>query len=140
MDGIAVKPRHAQIMVNVIALGVVSGLCLAVPALGLLCAMLAPLFSCPLVRHREEWLSWAASAVPAACWLIAGYDPAVGAALLLPSLLPLIATHALGHLQESAHELSGIRLGKSIHGGHMELGDSSTGKRRGGLLRCRRNR
>ena len=95
MDGIAVKPRHAQIMVNVIALGVVSGLCLAVPALGLLCAMLAPLFSCPLVRHREEWLSWAASAVPAACWLIAGYDPAVGAALLLPSLLPLIATRVI---------------------------------------------
>ena len=95
MDGITVKPRHAQIMVNVIALGVLSGLCLAVPAFGLLCALLAPLFACPLVRHKEEWLSWAASAAPAACWLVAGYDPAIGAALLIPALLPVLVTRVL---------------------------------------------
>ena len=95
MDGITVKPRHAQIMVNVIALGVLSGLSLAMPALGLLCAFLAPLFSCPLVKHKEEWLSWASGVVPAACWLIAGYDAAVGAALLLPALVPVTVTRLL---------------------------------------------
>jgi len=95
MEEIAVKPKKAQLMTNVIGLGILCGLSLAEPMLGPVCAVLTPLFACPMVKHKEEWLCWAVAAMPAAGWILSGWDVWIALALLLPGMLPLCVTRAL---------------------------------------------
>ena len=96
VDSIAVKPKRAQVMTNVIALGILCGLSLASVLVSGLCAMLLPLFACPLARHqKEEKLAWAACAFPAIGCLLRGGDPVLAAVLLVPGMLPLWATRQL---------------------------------------------
>lgn len=64
MESVAVKPKRAQVMTNVVALGILGGLSLAGPVPGVICAMLLPLFACPLAKHKEEKMAWASCVLP----------------------------------------------------------------------------
>ncbi len=88
MEGIQVKPKRAQIMVNVVALGALASIALLMPGAGVLCALLTPLFSCPLIRRKEEWMGWIGCAAPAAGALMAGIDPLIALAFSFAAVFP----------------------------------------------------
>ena len=95
MESVAIKPKRAQIKFNVIALGILCGLSLAGSFACVVCAMLLPLFACPLAKHPEEKLAWAACALPAAAAFVHTADPVLAIALLCPGMLPLLITRLL---------------------------------------------
>lgn len=95
MESVAVKPKRAQVMTNVVALGILGGLSLAGPAPGVICALLLPLFACPLAKHKEEKMAWAACALPCVGCLLQGADPLLAAVLLMPGMIPLWVTRKL---------------------------------------------
>ncbi|MBR3873854.1 MAG: hypothetical protein IKJ26_06725 [Clostridia bacterium] len=95
MEGIQLKPRKAQIMVMTIGLGILCGLSLAAPVTGLAAAILVPLFACPLVGRKEEWLAWLTAAAPTVGAMLEGFSAIYAGCLLLPGMLPLLATRLL---------------------------------------------
>ena len=95
MEAIQLKPRKTQIMVMTIGLGVLCGLSLAAPVTGLAAAILVPLFGCPLVGRKEEWLAWATAAAPTLGAMLEGFPTTYAVCLLLPGLLPLLVTRLI---------------------------------------------
>lgn len=93
MESISLKPRQAQIRAMVIVLGILCACSLSVPLLVLPAALFMPLFTCPLVRHKEEWLCWVSAVVPfASAAVLHGFDPLAFSGLLLLTLLPMLIT------------------------------------------------
>ena len=95
MESVAIKPKRAQIKFNVIALGILCGLSLTGSFVCVVCAMLLPLFACPLAKHPEEKLAWVSCALPAAAVMVHTADLTLAIALLCPGVFPLLATRLL---------------------------------------------
>lgn len=92
MQGAAIRPRRAQLTAAAVGLCVLTALAALLPVGGAAFALLVPLFGCPLLGGRRQWLAWLAAAAPAVCSLLSGFAPLYSVALLFPGGLPLLCT------------------------------------------------
>lgn len=95
MQAISLHPQRRLIVSKQIVLCVLMVLSALIPALALPLAMLMPLFSCPLIRGKEQWLAYASLPVPALLSLLYGAHPVYALGLLLAAGLPVTVTALL---------------------------------------------
>lgn len=130
MQAISLNPQHRLIVSKQIMLCVLALLTAVVPILCLPVAMIMPLFSCPLVRGKEQWTAYSTAPLPALSALLYGGHPVYAGGVLLAALLPVVITAALGKERTgtptvffiytmcaaaaAAVALSGIRAGSGL--------------------------
>lgn len=93
MENISIRPGRNQIRTNVVALGLLSGLSMASPALATVCALLLPLFACPLAKRKEQKIAFFACAMPSISCFLHGADFELALILLWPGMFLLFFAH-----------------------------------------------
>ena len=95
MQAVNLHPQRRMIVSKQIVLFVLAVLCIAVPALCLPVALCMPLFSCPLIRGKEQWSAYVTAPVPALVALLDKGHPVYALGIALAALLPVAATAIL---------------------------------------------
>lgn len=96
MQAISLHPQHRLIVSKQIALFVLVVLVAAFPAFSLPLAMLMPLFSCPLIGGKEQWMAYVTAPLPALLVLLHRMPIGYAAGVCMVALLPVMATAYLG--------------------------------------------
>ncbi len=96
MQAISLNPQRGRIVSKQVALVVLVVLVAAFPVLSLPLTMTMPLFSCPLIRGKEQWTAYATAPLPAALVLLYRMPLLYAAGLLMVAAAPVIATALLG--------------------------------------------
>lgn len=104
MQAVSLRPQQRLLMSKRIALYALVVLIGLVPALSLPLTMLLPLFICPLINGKKNWMAWIAVPLPSVIVLLYGYHPAYAASLLLVTGLPAMVTWRMNPVQSSKPE------------------------------------
>ncbi|MBE5801411.1 MAG: hypothetical protein E7319_03900 [Clostridiales bacterium] len=96
MQAISLRPQHRLLISKQIVLAILTVLMAAVPVLCLPLAILMPLFSCPLIGHKEQWTAYLSIPVATAVSLVYGMPALYAFSLVLVTGLPVLLTVYLG--------------------------------------------
>lgn len=104
MQAVSLRPQQRLLVSKRIALYALVVLIGLVPALSLPLTMLMPLFICPLIKGKKNWIAWITVPLPSVIVLLYGYHPAYAASLLLLMGLPALVTWRMNPVQSSKPE------------------------------------